>query len=113
MRRRSSTTSLSDVRILGASLAIRHASCAGAEESDPRWDRIAPAATEPSCSDVHRRSCYTEVLAKPSTRSCRSFFGRHWQAFSVTKDELRAAAGQLVHRHERFAPLFGRKEAQH
>lgn len=30
----------------------------------------------------------------------------------MTKDELRAAAGQLVHLHERFAPLFGRKEAR-
>jgi SRSO17 transposase len=30
----------------------------------------------------------------------------------MTKDELRAAAGQLVHLHERFAPLFGRQEAR-
>src|SRR5947208_4877200 len=30
----------------------------------------------------------------------------------MTTDELRAAAGQLVHLHERFAPLFGRKEAR-
>jgi SRSO17 transposase len=30
----------------------------------------------------------------------------------MTTDELRAAAGALVHLHERFAPLFGRKEAQ-
>ena len=28
----------------------------------------------------------------------------------MTTDELRAAAGELVHLHERFAPLFGRKE---
>jgi SRSO17 transposase len=31
---------------------------------------------------------------------------------SMTTDELRAAAGELVRLHERFAPLFGRKEAQ-
>ena len=30
----------------------------------------------------------------------------------MTTDELRAAAGELVRLHERFAPLFGRKEAQ-
>jgi SRSO17 transposase len=30
----------------------------------------------------------------------------------MTTDELRAAAGELVHLHERFAPLFGRKEAR-
>jgi SRSO17 transposase len=30
----------------------------------------------------------------------------------MTTDDLRAAAGQLVHLHERFAPLFGRKEAR-
>ena len=30
----------------------------------------------------------------------------------MTTDELRAAAGELVHVHERFAPLFGRKEAR-
>ncbi len=30
----------------------------------------------------------------------------------MTKSELRAAAGELVHLHERFAPLFGRKEAR-
>lgn len=30
----------------------------------------------------------------------------------MTTDELRAAAGQLLHLHERFAPLFGRKEAR-
>ena len=30
----------------------------------------------------------------------------------MTTDELRAAAGQLVHLHQRFAPLFGRKEAR-
>jgi SRSO17 transposase len=30
----------------------------------------------------------------------------------MTTDELRAAADQLVHLHERFAPLFGRKEAR-
>jgi SRSO17 transposase len=38
--------------------------------------------------------------------------GRHWEVFSVTKDELRAAADQLVRLHERFAPLFGRQEAR-
>jgi SRSO17 transposase len=31
---------------------------------------------------------------------------------SMTTDELRAAAGELVRLHERFAPWFGRKEAQ-
>src|SRR5271157_4061552 len=31
---------------------------------------------------------------------------------SMTTNELRAAAGELVHLHERFAPLFGRKEPQ-
>jgi SRSO17 transposase len=31
---------------------------------------------------------------------------------SMTTNELRAAAGELVHLHERFAPFFGRKEAQ-
>lgn len=30
----------------------------------------------------------------------------------MTTSELRAAAGELVHLHERFAPLFGRKEAR-
>jgi len=30
----------------------------------------------------------------------------------MTTDELRAAAGELMRLHERFAPLFGRKEAQ-
>jgi SRSO17 transposase len=30
----------------------------------------------------------------------------------MTTDELRAAAGELVHLHDRFAPLFGRKETQ-
>ena len=30
----------------------------------------------------------------------------------MTTDELRAAAGELVRLNERFAPLFGRKEAQ-
>lgn len=30
----------------------------------------------------------------------------------MTTDELRATAGALVHLHERFAPLFGRKEAR-
>jgi SRSO17 transposase len=30
----------------------------------------------------------------------------------MTMNELRAAAGALVHLHERFAPLFGRKEPQ-
>jgi SRSO17 transposase len=30
----------------------------------------------------------------------------------MTTDELRAAAGELVHLHERFAPLFGRQEAR-
>lgn len=30
----------------------------------------------------------------------------------MTTDELRAAAGELVRLHERFAPLFGRKEAR-
>lgn len=30
----------------------------------------------------------------------------------MTTNELRAAAGELVHLHERFAPLFGRKEPQ-
>ena len=29
---------------------------------------------------------------------------------SMTTNELRAAAGELVHLHQRFAPLFGRKE---
>src|SRR6516162_2150543 len=31
---------------------------------------------------------------------------------SMTTSEVRAAAGALVHLHQRFAPLFGRKEAQ-
>jgi SRSO17 transposase len=31
---------------------------------------------------------------------------------SMTTNELRAAANELVHLHGRFAPLFGRKEAQ-
>jgi SRSO17 transposase len=31
---------------------------------------------------------------------------------SMTTDDVRAAAGQLVHLHQRFAPLFGRKEAR-
>ena len=31
---------------------------------------------------------------------------------SMTTNELRAAAEELLHLHERFAPLFGRKEAQ-
>jgi SRSO17 transposase len=31
---------------------------------------------------------------------------------SVTTIEVRAAAGELVHLHQRFAPLFGRKEPQ-
>lgn len=31
---------------------------------------------------------------------------------SMTTNELRAAAEELVHLHDRFAPLFGRKEAQ-
>ena len=30
----------------------------------------------------------------------------------MTTTELRAAAGELLHLHERFAPLFGRKEPQ-
>jgi len=30
----------------------------------------------------------------------------------VTTSEVRAAAGELVHLHDRFAPLFGRKEAR-
>ena len=30
----------------------------------------------------------------------------------MTASEVRAAAGALVHLHQRFAPLFGRKEAQ-
>jgi SRSO17 transposase len=30
----------------------------------------------------------------------------------MTTSELRAAAGELVHLHQRFAPLFGRKEAR-
>lgn len=30
----------------------------------------------------------------------------------MTTNELRAAAAELVHLHQRFAPLFGRKEAQ-
>lgn len=30
----------------------------------------------------------------------------------MTTYEVRAAAGALVHLHERFAPLFGRKEAR-
>lgn len=30
----------------------------------------------------------------------------------MTTNEVRAAAGELVHLHERFAPLFGRKEAR-
>ena len=30
----------------------------------------------------------------------------------MTPDDLRAAADQLVRLHERFAPLFGRKEAR-
>ena len=30
----------------------------------------------------------------------------------MTTSELRAAAGELLHLHQRFAPLFGRKEAQ-
>src|ERR1700683_3856630 len=30
----------------------------------------------------------------------------------MTTDELRAAADRLVQLHERFAPLFGRKEAR-
>src|SRR5262249_12308170 len=30
----------------------------------------------------------------------------------MTTDELRAAAGELVHLHQRFAPYFGRKEAR-
>lgn len=30
----------------------------------------------------------------------------------MTTNELRAAAGELVHLHQRFAPLFGRKEAR-
>jgi SRSO17 transposase len=31
---------------------------------------------------------------------------------SMTTKEVRAAAGELLHLHERFAPLFGRKEPQ-
>jgi SRSO17 transposase len=31
---------------------------------------------------------------------------------SMTTFEVRAAAGELLHLHQRFAPLFGRKEAQ-
>jgi SRSO17 transposase len=31
---------------------------------------------------------------------------------SMTTSEVRAAAGELVHLHQRFAPLFGRKEAR-
>src|SRR6266446_2309334 len=31
---------------------------------------------------------------------------------SMTTNELRAAAGELLHLHDRFAPFFGRKEAQ-
>ena len=31
---------------------------------------------------------------------------------SMTTVELRAAAGELLHLHERFTPLFGRKEPQ-
>jgi SRSO17 transposase len=31
---------------------------------------------------------------------------------SMTPSEVRAAAGELVHLHQRFAPLFGRKEAR-
>src|SRR5260370_5900859 len=30
----------------------------------------------------------------------------------MTTYEVRAAAGELVHLHERFAPLFGRREAR-
>jgi SRSO17 transposase len=38
--------------------------------------------------------------------------GSFMEDTSMTTDELRAAAGELVRLHERFAPLFGRKEAQ-
>jgi SRSO17 transposase len=38
--------------------------------------------------------------------------GSFWEDTSMTTDELRAAAGELVRLHERFAPLFGRKEVQ-
>src|SRR5437660_12242556 len=31
---------------------------------------------------------------------------------SMTEDEVRAAAGRLVQFHERFAPLFGKEQAQ-
>ena len=30
----------------------------------------------------------------------------------MTPDDVRAAAGQLVDFHERFAPLFGKAQAQ-
>jgi hypothetical protein len=30
----------------------------------------------------------------------------------MTRDEVRAAARKLIRWHERFAPLFGRREAQ-
>ncbi len=30
----------------------------------------------------------------------------------MTTSDVRAAAGELVHLHQRFAPLFGRKEAR-
>ena len=30
----------------------------------------------------------------------------------MTPDDVRAAAEQLVHFHERFAPLFGKEQAQ-
>jgi SRSO17 transposase len=38
--------------------------------------------------------------------------GSFMEDTSMTTDELRAAAGELVRLHERFAPLFGRKEAR-
>jgi hypothetical protein len=31
---------------------------------------------------------------------------------SMTTSDVRAAAGELVYLHQRFAPLFGRKEAR-
>jgi hypothetical protein len=48
--------------------------------------------------------------------SCAGQFGRlfslHQENPSMNTDEVRAAASALTTLHHRFAPLFGRKEAQ-
>jgi SRSO17 transposase len=53
---------------------------------------------------------YTFILI-PNLASAGGFFSIQEKS-SMTPSEVRATAQQLTHLHQRFAPLFGRKEAQ-